>query len=87
MNFELRNIKMLYLNKNQNKGFIKNALIVIVAVVAISFFVDIKSLADSKLDSSRLKNNFQYLKTLSVSVWKGYISVSAHNVWNKIFKK
>ena len=74
-------------NKNNNKGFVKTALMVIVAVVAISFFVDIKSIADSKFDSARLKNNFQYMKTVSVSIWKGYISESAHNVWNKIFKK
>ena len=74
-------------DKNKNRGFIKTALMVIVAVVAISFFVDIKSIADSKFDSARLKNNFQYMKTVSVSVWKGYVSVSAHNIWNKIFKK
>lgn len=79
---------MSYLDKkNRNGGFIKTTLIVIVAVAIICFFVDIKSLVDSKLDSSRLKNNFQYLKTLSVSIWGGYISVSAHNVWSKIFKK
>ena len=65
---------MYYSNKN-NRGFIRGALIVIIAVIAISFFVDIKSIVDSKLDSQRFKNNFQYLKTLSVSVW------------NKIFKK
>lgn len=81
----MRNI--LLDKKNRNGGLIKTALIVIVAVVIICFFVDIKSLVDSKLDSSRLKSNFQYIKTLSVSVWKGYISVSAYNVWNKIFKK
>lgn len=78
---------MTHLDKNRNRGLIKTALIVIVAVVAISFFVDIKSIVDSKWDSKRLKNNFQYVKTLSVSVWKGHISASAHNAWNKIFKK
>jgi len=83
----MRNIFQLDLDKNKNRGFIKTALMVIVAVVAISFFVDIKSIADSKFDSARLKNNFQYMKTVSVSVWKGYVSVSAHNIWNKIFKK
>lgn len=73
--------------RNKNDGFIKTALLVIVAVVGISFFVDIKSIADSKFDSKRLKNNFQYIKTLSVSVWKGYISASAHNVWDNFFDK
>ena len=77
----------LNLNKNKNKGFIKNAFIVIVAVAAISFFVDIKSIVDSKLDSKRFKNNFQYLKTLSVSLWKGYISVSGHKAWDKVFNR
>lgn len=79
---------MSYLDKkNKDKGFIKTALVVIVTIAIICFFVDIKSLVDSKLDSKRLKNNFQYIKTLSVSVWKGYISISVYNVWNKIFKK
>lgn len=78
---------MLNFDKNRNRGFIKSALIVIVAVVLIGFFVDIKSIADSKWDSKRLKNNFQYVKTLSVSVWKGYISATVHGAWNKIFKK
>lgn len=73
--------------QNKDRGFIKTALIVIVAVIMICFFVDIKSIVDSKFDSKRLKNNFQYVKTLSVSVWKGYISASAHNIWNKFFEK
>ena len=76
-----------FIRKNKKKGLIKSAFMVIIAVIAISFFVDIKSIVDSKFDSKRFKNNFQYLKTLSVSVWKGYISASAHNTWNKIFKK
>lgn len=73
--------------KNKDRGFIKSALVVIVAVIVICFFVDIKSIADSKFDLNRLKNNFQYMKTLSVSVWKGYISAPAHNIWNKFFEK
>lgn len=73
--------------KNKNGGLIKNALVLIVAIIIICFFVDIKSIADSKFDSKRLKNNFQYIKTLSVSTWKGYISASAHSVWNKFFEK
>lgn len=72
---------------NSKNGFIKTAFIVIVSVVIISFFVDIKSLVDSKFDTNRLKNNFQYFKTLSVSVWKGYISGSVYNIWNKFFDK
>ncbi|MEK9182422.1 MAG: hypothetical protein AAB781_02415 [Patescibacteria group bacterium] len=78
---------MLNFDKNRNSGFIKSALIVIVTVVAIGFFADIKSIVDSKWDSKRLKNNFQYAKTLSISVWKGHISPAVHNAWNKIFKK
>lgn len=73
--------------KNKDRGFIKSALVIIIAVVLICFFVDIKSIADSKFDSKRLKNNFQYVKTLSVSVWKGYISASVHNIWSKFFEK
>lgn len=78
---------MLYSNKRKDRGFIKTALMVVVAVVAISFFVDIKSVVDSKIDSKRLSNNFQYLKTLSISAWKEYISPSTNKVWSKIFKK
>ena len=80
---------MSYLNLNKNKkgGLIKTAFIVIVAVVAVSFFVDIKSTVDSKLDTKRLKSNIQYMKTFSVSVWKGYISASAHNAWDKVFNR
>lgn len=72
---------------NKDRGFIKSVIVVIVAVVVICFFVDIKSIADSKFDSKRLKSNFQYIKTLSVSVWKGYVSTSIHNIWNKFFEK
>ena len=78
---------MSYLNKNKKSGLIKTAFIVIVAVVAVSFFVDIKSIVDSKLDTKRLKSNIQYMKTFSISVWKGYISASAHNAWDKVFNR
>jgi len=77
----------LNLNKNKSKGFIKNAFIIIIAVAAISFFVDIKSIVDSKWDTKRLKSNIQYMKTFSISVWKGYISASAHNAWDKVFNR
>lgn len=80
-------MKMSYLDKNKNRGFIKTTFIIIVTVAVIFFFVDIKSIVNSKWSSQRLKDNFQYLKTLSESVWKGYISTSAHNAWIKIFKK
>ena len=79
--------KMTYFGKNRNGGLIKTAFVVIVAVVAIGYFVDIKSLVDSKWDSKRMKNNFQYLKTLSLSVWKGNISASVNKAWGKIFDK
>lgn len=78
---------MAYLSKNKKRGLIKTAFMVIVSVVAICYFVDIKSLVDSKWDSRRLKNNFQYLKTVSVSVWKGNISASVNKAWGKIFDK
>ncbi len=76
---------MFHLGKN--KGFMKIAFIIIVAIAVILFFVDFKSLVDSKLDSKRLQNNVQYIKTLSVSIWEGYISTSAFYIWNKIFVK
>lgn len=78
---------MSNLNKNRSGGFIKTALVVIITVIAVSFFVDVKSIVDSKIDSKRLSNNFQYFKTLSISVWNEYISPTTNKVWNKIFKK
>lgn len=73
---------MSYLNRrNKSGGFIKAIFIVIVAIVILSFFVDLKSLTAPK----HLQDNYQYLKDLFVLLWTNYISGAAHYIWNKIF--
>lgn len=72
---------MYYLNKNKNRGFIKAVFIIIVAIIILSFFVDLKSLTAPK----HLQDNYQYIKTLLVSLWTDYISNIAHYIWSKIF--
>lgn len=74
---------MFNFNKNKSGGFIKALFIVIIAIMILSFFVDLKSLIESK----RLKDNYQYLKTLSISLWANYISAGAHYIWNKLIIK
>lgn len=72
---------MSYFNRNKSGGFIKAIFIVVVAIIILSFFVDLKSLTAPKY----LQDNYQYLKTLLVSVWTNYISSIAYYIWNKIF--
>ncbi len=72
---------MTYFKKNKSGGFIKTIFIVIVAIIIISFFVDLKSLSTPKY----LQDNYRYLKTLLVSLWTNYISNAAYYIWNKIF--
>lgn len=67
-------------NKNRKRGFIGAIFMVVIALVILGFFVDFKPLTESK----RLQDNYQYLKTLAVSVWENYLSTTAHYIWNKI---
>lgn len=66
--------------KNKNRGFIKAIIIVVIAIIILSYFMDFKSLFESK----RLQDNYQYLKTLILSLWGNYISSWAHYLWDKI---
>ncbi|MBU6430895.1 MAG: hypothetical protein KGJ58_01720 [Patescibacteria group bacterium] len=72
-----------FIYKNKSGGFVKGMLIVIAAIIIFSFFVDIRSLTESK----HLQDNYQYLKTLLSSLWVNYISSAIFYVWNKIFVK
>ena len=74
---------MLNVGKNKNRGFIKKILLVIVAIIALGFLVDFKSLTETE----RLRKNVAYLKTLSMPIWINYISAPSHYVWNKIVSK
>lgn len=74
---------MISFDKNR-RGFIKKVLLVVVAIVVLGFLVDFKSLTET----DRLRKNFGYLKTLSISIWaKNYISTSVHYVWDKTIEK
>lgn len=73
---------MSYFNKNnKSDGFIKAIFIVVVAIIILSFFIDLKSLTAPK----HLRDNYQYLKTIIVSLWTNYVSDIVHYIWNKIF--
>lgn len=70
----------MFLSKKNNKGFIKALIIIIIAIMILSYFIDFKSLIESK----RLQDNYQYLKSLLLSLWGNYISSWAHYIWDKI---
>ncbi|MDB5238807.1 MAG: protein of unknown function with transrane region [Candidatus Parcubacteria bacterium] len=65
-----------------NRGFIKTIIIIVIALLAISYYgLNLRSLADSPTT----KDNFSYVASTTVNVWNKYLSKPATYVWNQIF--
>ncbi len=67
-------------NQN-NRGFIKYIIIIIIAILILSYFgFNIKSIAES--DTS--KSNFSYVWGWISYVWNTFLATPAHFIWDKI---
>lgn len=65
-----------------NKGFIKIVLLVIVAILILSYFgVDIRGF----LDSPKVKENFFYAWNFLVDIWNDYIVNALKKVVEIVF--
>jgi len=68
--------------KNDNRGLIKWVVIILIAVIVLSFFgFDLRSIIESDLT----KNNIGYLWGLGVMVWNDYLSQPILYFWHNIF--
>lgn len=65
-----------------NRGFIKWVIIIVVALLVLSYFgFSLRSLIDSPVT----QDNFQYVATSTVTVWDKYLKKPASYVWNDVF--
>ncbi len=68
--------------KNDNRGLISWLVIILIAVIVLSFFgFDLKSIIESDLT----QNNLGYLWGLGVMVWNDYLSQPILYFWHNIF--
>lgn len=68
--------------KTNNQGLIKTILIIVVALLVLSYFgLNLRNIVNSPTG----KDNFGYVKSLAVNVWTGYLKKPADYLWNKIF--
>ena len=68
--------------KNDNRGLIQWIVIVLIAVIVLSFFgFDLRSIIESDLT----QNNIGYLWGLGVMVWNDYLSQPILYFWHNIF--
>ncbi len=70
-------------NLKTNRGFIKLIIIIIVAIIILSYLgFDLKKLFTSDLVSK----NFTYVWGLISNLWVNYLSVPFEFVWNEAIK-
>lgn len=55
------------MNQNRNSGFVKEILVLIVAFIIFSFFVDLKS-SVNKNCIKNISGNYQYLKEMTLAL-------------------
>ena len=68
--------------KNDNKGLIKWIIIILIAVIVLSFFgFDLRTIIESDLT----QNNLGYLWGIGVTVWNEYLSRPILYFWHNIF--
>jgi len=68
--------------QNSEKGFIKWLIIILIAVIILSYFgFNLRAIVESDLT----QNNLGYLWGLGVTVWNNYLSVPILYFWNNIF--
>ena len=68
-------------NRSNQDGFIKYVIIIIVAILILSYFgFNIRSIAES--DTS--KGNFSYVWGWVSHVWNTFLLTPAHYIWDKI---
>jgi hypothetical protein len=68
--------------KTYNQGLIKTILIIVVALLILSYFgLNLRNIVNSPTG----KDNFGYVKSLVVNTWNGYLKKPADYVWNKVF--
>jgi len=68
--------------QNNEKGFIKWLVIILIAVIILSYFgFNLRAIVESDLT----QNNLGYLWGLGVTVWNNYLSVPILYFWNNIF--
>jgi hypothetical protein len=65
----------------KNRGFIKVVLIIIIALVILSYFgIDIKK----TVESPTTQDNISYIKETSTNVWNTVLKAQVISVWENI---
>jgi hypothetical protein len=67
---------------NTSGGFIRTILLIIIALLVISYFgLNIRTIVNSPAG----KDNFTYTQEIMISVWNNYLKGPANYLWNDIF--
>lgn len=76
-------IYFTYMNStDKNSGFMRIILIVLIAILILSYFkIDLRSAVESPASQS----NFSYIKNLAVTTWTNYLEKPAMYLWNYVF--
>ena len=73
---------ILLMKKHANQGLISILLIIVIAILALSFFnIDLKTVAEKP----QTQKNVSYVVDNSTSFWNTYLQKPASYLWNDIF--
>lgn len=68
--------------QNQNRGFVKLIIMIVIALLVLSYFgLNLRNIVNSPTG----QDNFGYVKTLTVNVWNNYLKKPANYLWNDIW--
>ena len=68
--------------RNANKGFIGILLLIVIAILVVSYFnIDLQSL----VEKPQTQKNAAYVTTTTTSFWNSYLQKPASYLWNTVF--